>query len=302
MDIFFVLSGYLITGILTKEAEKTGTLSFARFFSRRAARLMPALALFLLTCALAHRLLWPENSRLAIIDLTASALYLTDILQAIFVYRSPVQHTWSLALEAQFYAIWPLVILALARMKKRNAVAILLSAWLTVTAMRCWAVYVGKGDFAFFSPLRCTGLILGSALALHKGRLPSGWFGLFIVAVCFAIPRTNFENYTMTTATEIGSALLILNPPTFLAFAPLAWLGRISYGFYLWHGPIWQLVSDAGIPMPIIAAFVASLTVSAASYYGLEQWFLRRPTSIKTVKAYNSSRQKIAAVDGKDLN
>jgi peptidoglycan/LPS O-acetylase OafA/YrhL len=129
VDLFFVLSGYLITSLLLAERQATGTVALKAFWGRRARRLLPALALMLLAVALYARLIaQPSDLHQIRMDALATIAYVAnwrDVLThfsywSLFTAPSPLQHTWSLAIEEQFYIVWPLVVLAVATAARRR--------------------------------------------------------------------------------------------------------------------------------------------------------------------------------------
>lgn len=131
VDVFFVLSGYLITSVLLAEVEDRGSIHLGRFYLRRAGRLYPALLVTVVGCWLAGALV--ERIALAPIDVTATLVYVTD-LRPLGTWAAPIAHTWSLAVEEQFYMLWPIVIMAL-RDRRRVGVAAGVGASLSFAAM-----------------------------------------------------------------------------------------------------------------------------------------------------------------------
>jgi len=268
VDVFFVLSGFLITGLLLREVRRTGTISLPTFYARRARRLLPASALVLLVTIVASAFMLPPLRVPDVAGDTASAaLYVsnmrfafqaTDYLQAELA-PSPVLHFWSLSVEEQFYLFWPAIVLLVARGRAdpgrrigiaAGAIAIVsfgMSLWLT-QANQPWA---------FFSlPTRAWELGLGAFLAIgatQLARIPDrpaavlAWVGLAMVALSGVVLNTGtpFPGVAALLPT-VGSALVIAGGFRQAAFAPGRWLsmavprflGRISYSLYLWHWPV----------------------------------------------------------------
>ena len=281
VDVFFVLSGFLITGLLLRELRRTGTISLTSFYARRARRLLPAAALVLVVTMIASAaVLPPLRVPDVALDAAAASLYVsnmrfalqaTDYLQAEMA-PSPLLHYWSLGVEEQFYIFWPALVLLVARGRADAArrVAIMsllvaigsfgLSLWLTET----------NAPWAFFSlPTRAWELGLGAFLAIgatQLSRIPArpaavlAWTGLAMVAASGVIlsAETPFPG-TAALLPTIGSALVIAGgfqqaryaPGRWLSMAVPRFLGRISYSLYLWHWPILILPAVAvGGPLP----------------------------------------------------
>ncbi|MET0416291.1 MAG: acyltransferase family protein [Actinoplanes sp.] len=263
VDVFFVISGFLITSLLLREAERTGRISVARFYARRAVRLLPAAALVLIVTLVAARLFLPvvrlgEYAR----DALASAAYVanlrfadtgTDYLRA-DQSPSPFQHFWSLAVEEQFYLVWPVLILASAHLwRRRRPLAVVLGVLVAVSFALSVTETARSAPWAYFGPhTRAWELGAGALLALaaHRvHRLPGvvravlGWAGLgaiLLAAVSYddataypgwraALPVTGTVALLAAGGAGVG---LLLNR------RPMQTIGRLSYGWYLWHWPV----------------------------------------------------------------
>nr|WP_233213728.1 acyltransferase family protein [Mycobacterium sp. QGD 101] len=275
VDIFFVISGFLITGLLWREASSSGTVRLAAFYGARARRLLPAAALVLVaTCVASAVLLPPLQARNVIGDGIASALYVgnyrfaiqgTDYLVA-DVPPSPLQHYWSLGVEEQFYVLWPALILGSAWFLARRfgsaaprsvtpyvvvlGVLAAVSFLISLTWTDSWP------SWAFFSlPTRAWELAVGGLVALTAGawrQLPGpsaaivGWGGLTLILVtCTQIGEATPYPGTSALLPVLGTALVIgagcatpdLGAGRFLSKPVMRSIGRLSYSWYLWHWP-----------------------------------------------------------------
>jgi peptidoglycan/LPS O-acetylase OafA/YrhL len=271
VDIFFVISGFLITGLLVTELDRSGSISWIRFVGRRIRRLLPAAVLVLVLTALVSWFVVPGLRRRDIgVDVAAAALYVvnwvfarreTDYL-ASDVLPSPVQHFWSLAVEEQFYVIWPLLLIVLAlvvRPPGRRAVATALGV--LVASSFVWSVWFSHTSPrpAFFTTTtRIWELGIGALLAVAlagrprpatpaRGSAALGWVALVtLVAVALWLPQdVDWPGAWALLPTLPTAALLWVGwqgpargPVRVLGTAPMVWVGALSYSIYLWHWPV----------------------------------------------------------------
>lgn len=280
VDVFFVLSGYLITSILKRQAD-AGGIDVAGFWRRRAARLVPALLAVLAAYVCLAPLLFPGFAGFRWLEAILAATYLYDYSILIVGDGTPLNHMWSLAVEAQFYALWPFLVPRLARL--RNPAAVLLAGWLAVTLLRL-GIYLTTDDGpGAYYPLhtRSTGILLGAALAFSPPRMPRlGWYAMGALLVLFA--TEGGDPYAgmvwRVSAAELVTALLIahLAQPSrltaVLAWDPLRRVGLISYALYLWHFPVWAALHGMSLYPRALAAFVVALALAALSFVTVERW------------------------------
>ncbi len=309
VDIFFVLSGFFITSILLREKLQRGAFSFRRFYLRRALRLLPALfalvALYLLVAAV----LDTEGIGRHIVDAGATVLPAANIPRALRLSARPVYlaTAWSLSFEEQFYLLWPPLLAWLAA-RVRNPVR--LAALIASLALVAWAYRVAllqagihPARLYYLVDTRADGLLLGSALGvLHgAGRLrvelgrtarlalnaaaaavAASWAALF-----FTASFDDRANHLWRFAFIAGSTCLLVfaaasGPRGLLhrivGFEPLVGLGKISYGFYLWHYPVFLVLTHhLRVPLPWVLPVGGALSLAAAlaSYRWIELPALR---------------------------
>jgi peptidoglycan/LPS O-acetylase OafA/YrhL len=270
VDVFFVLSGFLITGLLAREISRSGRVSLATFWARRAKRLLPASATVLAFSALVTYLYLPITQRKDFGgDIVSAALYVVNWrlaargvdYQAEDIGESPVQHYWSLAVEEQFYLVWPIVMLVVAVLAARRWKQVsFVVLGLVTTASFVWSVAHTDSSpqtAYFISTTRIWELGIGALLALSAdrvARLPGalraggGWAGIGLIAygvLAFEKSTPAFPGAVALVPT-IGAALMIASglrqtpgsPQRLLSLPPMVWIGGLSYSIYLWHWPI----------------------------------------------------------------
>jgi len=293
VDIFYVISGYLITGIIIKEIGNTGKFNYGAFYLRRAKRLLPASLSILALTAIFSWLVLPPTVRADLgKDVLAASIYVSNYLFAFWqndyqnlnATPSPVIHYWSLAVEEQFYIFWPILIYSLWKIGKRRAVALGITA-ITVGSF-LFSLYLTNANpiWAFYSlPTRAWELGIGALLlfipkgiSIRRKLAPTllVWLGalLLMASVFIFSERTPFPGYNALLPT-VGTAILMAGiafwPPILNDFSKLRvvqWLGEISYPFYLWHWPFLVLPSTRfGRPLTLLERiFFIALTAFAA--------------------------------------
>ncbi len=319
VDAFFCLSGFLITSLLLGEARHTGTIRLGAFWARRARRLLPALCLVLCFVGLYAWLAAPAGAYPGLrLDSLATLLYVANwhfILEGQSYFQaalapSPLTHTWSLAIEEQFYLVWPLVVLGIVKLRRSPAAVVLVVAAVGAVASTCWMAWLHRGGG---DPTRLyygtdthamtmlTGAALAAALALlAKGRDPSsvrargapsvvvqvaGVVGAAVLAA-MALKVTGLTPWLykggfllagIATAAIIVSVVTVPRGllSTILGLGPIRYVGRISYGLYLWHYPLflWLDHERTGLyGVRLLALRVAvTLVVATASFYLVER-------------------------------
>ncbi|HET7280206.1 MAG TPA: acyltransferase family protein [Dermatophilaceae bacterium] len=314
VDAFFVVSGFVITGVLLRERDRSGHTSLRGFWARRARRILPlALIVLAATVAAARWAYAPAKAAGIQTDALWAALFGanwhfaqvgTDYFQQGQA-PSPVQHFWSLGVEEQFYLVWPWVlalaaVLAGARSARRGRIAVALVAALVAVASVAWAVVQTPSDAttAYYSSLtRAWEIAAGALLATLPGyavRLPSAlrsalsWAGLAGLVASFAVvgPDAGVP-YPAAVAPVVATLAVLLAgvgapaPGTVLLSNPVSrYLGDISYGLYLWHFPLVVFVAalvQPGSPLEWATVLVATLVLAAISYHLVERPILDAP-------------------------
>lgn len=286
VDVFFVLSGYLITTLLVGEIERTGTIAVRAFWWRRLVRLLPAMLLMLACVALVMPALFPDHAVLT--EMLFSGFYISNLTHVLLDLPQVTGHTWSLAMEMQFYLLWPLIILGLVRFAPRQTTAVLLALFVAVTLWRWWVYDPQDSLRAYFGPdTRGTGLILGAALATSRWRPPVGSeavlaaAALVVLGICVLALRYYTEPASSWAGSlvEIAAAVVVASLAAgrgwiagFLASPLMVRLGTWSYGIYLWHYPIARVARSVLEPIWAFGVTaVLSVTLAALSYALIER-------------------------------
>jgi peptidoglycan/LPS O-acetylase OafA/YrhL len=313
VDLFFVLSGFLITGLLVSEFDNTGSISIRKFYMRRVLRLGPALGLYLISCFIVayHTQLISLPRQLKLIAI--ALLYSTNWRMAFG--WDPVLDTtaiiWSLSIEEQFYLAWPLLLFACLslRFRRRFIAAGLVVVIIAICIHRNVMLNTGADLTRLYygTDTRADVLLVGCLTALlpfHRTRsqgnrlfgiaaiLAAMFFLYLMVTVSFTDEWIYRGGFTLVAGLAALVILSVTNsPPRALSAAlqwfPLRWFGRISYGLYLWHWLVIQTTSlyyfGYGEPWAKLALAVG---IAAASFYVVERPFNR----LKTRFAARTSR------------
>ncbi|HEX6513709.1 MAG TPA: acyltransferase [Chloroflexota bacterium] len=297
VTIFFVLSGYLITGILVKERRRTGTIHLGAFYLRRARRLLPALVPnILVVVALLevvthqHAALWP---------ILGAFTYTFNWLAILFHGYGPADpfgYFWSLSVEEHFYLVWPVLLLGLSRWLSVRRLLLVTLGLLTIslawrlTFWDAWLnrVYMGSDTEAY-------SLLAGCALALAEESglnwRPSWWAVMPAVAAvaasCYLVQPTHV--FELVQPTVVAGSVILVARARAAAAAPraLVEIGLQSYGLYLWHVPLLFLAYQLTLPRVVAAAagLIVTGVLVTLSYRFVEQPFLRwRSPSAPAIK------------------
>jgi peptidoglycan/LPS O-acetylase OafA/YrhL len=302
VDIFFVLSGFLITSLLVGEHSRTGRISLPQFYLRRALRLLPALTAFLLALLLLAPALEPASLRRPLLhSVWISALFVGNIAKTLHRPDFVLPHMWSLGMEEQFYLVWPVLLFVLLRLRTPRGVVIAVAAGgaLSVVVAR---VALSASDSAsskilFYSPLHSDGLLIGCVLGLaYAWRVLPGpetvrrfLLPAVPIAACMlvlvSVRGAPYSGWGMTVGLFViaaTSAVLVyaaiderpVLPIRFLIWRPVIYLGEISYALYIWHFAVLTLWPTTRFS--VLTRIVISVALAAASYELVEKPFLRR--------------------------
>ncbi len=341
VDVFFVISGFLITSILTTEVHLTGKIGLGHFWQRRARRLLPALLFMLVIVVAVSTVLARDALSLLASDLPAVLGYFTNwwlIFHHVSYFQSVgrpplILHLWSLAVEEQFYLLWPLIVLlAIGRHRLTRRIgwvalggAVASSAWMAILFQASQdpsRVYFGTDTHA-------GGLLLGSALAMAfppwsrsttVTRFARGLIGIvglaaFAGLITLMATLNQFGTFTYRGGLQLATGLsavviLVVTHPAIrgarvLATPLLQWIGRRSYAIYLWHWPIFELTRPnvdlplSGWPLTVLRLAVV-VTASDLSYRLVEQPF-RTGAAQVVLRRLWGQRRRIALSAGTGL-
>jgi peptidoglycan/LPS O-acetylase OafA/YrhL len=314
VDVFFVLSGYLITSLLMKDLLVRGGRALPNFWGRRARRLLPASLVVMIATLLASRFFLDPLKQ---IDTAhdarwASAFILNikfafgDSYAAAQTTPTPLLHFWSLAVEEQFYVVWPFLVYLFTKVRRHTrwyAFGVMAALFAESLAAYVWVSRWGHTQAFFLLPTRAWELIAGAMLALVASKLrtlsptiraSAAWVGVLAVGYS-VVAYTDTMNLGLAALLPVmGTAAIVAaagdghpNEPSFLlGTRPMVWIGRRSYGIYLWHWPILVLLDAKYGPLPVAARLVAlsgAFVLAALSYTVLEhpvresRWLSLRP-------------------------
>lgn len=336
VDTFFVLSGFLITGLLVAEYRATRRIDLKDFWIRRFRRLLPAALLLLLAvAAYARWLAAPSDVPKIRLDILSTLFYVANWRFAFsgqsyfdhFSAPSPLLHTWSLAVEEQFYVLWPLLVFLLMRRSARTAekwkqqrrkaqsaalsVAVLGAEASSLVGLGLLLAGVDASKIYYGTEVRIQALLTGAALAVWRAQRKAGFTargkkvlghagGVALLAMIALWATVDGQARGLYAGGFLGVAVIvgvlvaaIVEVPTspvarLLSIRPLTYIGKISYGLYLWHWPILQALTATrtGLHGPaLLAARMGATTVcTLASFYLLENPIRRRQVRLPMPK------------------
>jgi peptidoglycan/LPS O-acetylase OafA/YrhL len=262
VTVFFVLSGYLITSLIMAEARETGRVSLRRFYGRRIRRLFPALIVAIVVTGAVVAIASPEQFALFPLQAVIAASYLANFAPGGGSSLGPLGHTWTLAIEEQFYLIWPALFLLLRSDRLRLTGLLLGIAW-AVGGRIAFGDVLGRTDF------RMDGLLLGCLIAIRPVAMPR-WAALpAAILIGATIVATNDLDVGMPLV-AVGSAVLILSRAP-LTWGPLVRVGAISYAIYLYH-PVFLWLGWWQTPLLVPVGLALTLLLALGS----ERWIERR--------------------------
>jgi peptidoglycan/LPS O-acetylase OafA/YrhL len=319
VDVFFVISGFVITGLLLREQRTTGGIKFLSFYARRARRILPMAILVIVTSLAATKILVGSDATLVASDSRWSSVFLADfhfgaVLPTLFTHRvvSPLEQFWSLAVEEQFYLVYPafFAILMVGVPIGRWSKQMRLGAGLLIIAVASFALCVASSHVgqlgAYYSPFtRAWELALGGLVAVATPALRSiptsvaaviAWIGLVAVIGSASELSLRFAYPGAVAAIPVLGAVLVvaggtsapaLGAERVLGLAPFRWLGRRSYSWYLWHWPFLAIAAEySRTPLSLttnLLLVLLALVLSAATYSLVEnpirhsRWIASRP-------------------------
>ena len=292
VDLFFVLSGFLITRLLTEEIEARGRIDLPQFYLRRFLRLGPPLFLLLAVYVALAPAAWPQLSvREHLRDAALAGFYLSDYARAFWDMPKMLTHSWSLSVEEHFYLIWPFAVLLLARCDARRRVAALFGMFLLATAWRVFEYDRAGWTATYFRfDTHMSGLIFGALLATclpRMGRIPEhtanviGVGACVALAICLAVGdwKAPWSLVWVTTLAEMAAAGLLVSASVSnswvsltLSAPPLVILGTISYGVYLWQYPI-AVYFRNWLPwhQTVLIVSISAIAAATVSYLAIER-------------------------------
>ncbi len=301
VDIFFVLSGFLITNQLSG-AINNGQFRFRDFYLRRIRRLIPAYtAVSLASMVAGYYFLLPKNfvyhaKLTGLAFLSVGNFYIENTSSGYFAPQSaeiPLLHTWSLSVEEQFYLVWPALLLWLLKVARRGNRLLLLGGGFALCLW--WSQWQALHEPAvayYLLPARFCELLVGALLSISMGRLPrltpgaANGFQVLGLALLFAgafmfgagtvFPGLNAMVVCLATALLIYAGSTSSAMASVLATAPMVLVGRLSYSLYLWHWPVfafWRYSEGELSPTQVLVAVVLSFLLALMSWHAIEKPF-----------------------------
>ena len=297
VDVFFVLSGFLITSLLLGETDRTGSIDLGQFYKRRLARLTPPLVAMLITYLLLARLAWPMVSmRTDFRDTLIALFYFSDYANAFWSFPENLRHTWSLSVEEHFYLLWPAVILLLLKLNTpKQRLGVLAAMYVGFSLWRiAWELHGGHSytQTYYRFDTRLSGLTLGALFAfLFHYRLEDKLDHLasrFTLLPFLILPLCSRAFNLESNAAMIVGIPLVQAATLLLIHASLrrqqglcfrllsnpiaTYIGRMSYGLYLWHYPIFRYMwGRFDWYETLFGGGAIALLLATLSYYTIER-------------------------------
>jgi len=327
VEVFFVISGYLITALLLQEYASNGRIDLKGFWLRRARRLLPALAVLLSVVGLYVGAFRPEQMSNLRLEVVAASGYFTNwflVLREVsysesFATPSPLLHLWSLAIEEQYYVFWPLLVWGGLRWGGRRWFSLAIAAGVVGSVVLMWLLFDPDQDplrLYYGTDTRASGLLLGALVALYwrpweqsEGRGVAVWLqvlgllGLAGIVVLSAglsefDPQLYRGGFFLCDVLTILAIMALVDSRTVLAsvlgVAPMQWIGKRSYGLYLWHWPIF-LYGGSGDSLvergtaELLLGLGLLVVLTELSYRLIEQP-IRRQGFVSTLRTFQSER------------
>jgi peptidoglycan/LPS O-acetylase OafA/YrhL len=302
VDVFFVISGFVITGLLLRERSATGNTRILAFYGRRARRIVPAAMFVIVASIVAERLfIGASATKFAASQARWASLFLANFWgsghENIFHPQlAPLGAYWSLAVEEQFYLVYPMLLIAVAMVARRRSLGVKLGALLCAIAVAsfAWSVISSPGDpfTAYGSPFtHAWELAIGGLLAVCAGwarKLPLAlatcvtWVGLATIFLAAVIVKGPSDYPGYIAALPVAGAALVIAGGTaaprwgaeaLLKLAPFKWLGLWSFSIYLWHYPILTIARQRWGNLSVISNLLlalAAVVLAAGTYFAIE--------------------------------
>lgn len=317
VDLFFVLSGFLITTLLLDERSRSGAISLASFYTRRIRRLLPALIAFLAVFTLVEVATnQPGLNHLAITDI-GGLFYFFNWLDDFGVSTAAgAGHLWSLSVEEQFYLLWPLIIIVTMRFRPSALLWVSVAVFAVSASLPAWSgrgygeLYSGT-DFraqqlmagAILAQLRLSGIVTPATVNHASFRASLALSVLFLVVFLFSLyHREDFLYRGGYTATAVAAALVICfalyTPPHILTNPVICYIGKRSYALYLWHHAIAFWLRDLSVVPELVLGFALSFAAAELSWQLVERpaWLralAARPLATNGVTRYLLPKWKV---------
>jgi peptidoglycan/LPS O-acetylase OafA/YrhL len=327
VDIFFVLSGFLITFLLVQEWTRIGSISLKDFYIRRVLRLLPALIIVLSVCGLYAAFSAPgDTSAMIYRGILYTLVYSANWYQAFngMGTLGPLSHTWSLSIEEQFYILWPPLLALMLRFecKKKYIIGLLLLMTVAAALNRAWLwngdqsmarAYAGLDTRADAILIGCLVGLLAAWNLLPAIRQPASYVlssGAVLLLALMGLFCSNHEGYmyrggftVFAVAVGVGIAFLLGPAPklmkVFLEMPVLVWIGRLSYGLYLWHIPLYAFCYGRVQHYPLIVRlaveFGLTFVAASLSHYFIEKPFLRLKHRFMAIKPASDAAMQMTA-------